>query len=75
MEGEARLQCADGDDGQIAEYATVVAANDDPAPLAAVLQRHKPGFALAQYGGRLIAPGASLRPLTQVLECPLFLVR
>ncbi len=75
MEGEARLLCADGDDGEIAEFETVLAANDDPAPLAAVLQRHKPGFALAQYGGRLIAPGASLRPLTQVLECPLFLVR
>jgi hypothetical protein len=75
MEGEARLLCADGDDGEIAEFETVLAANDDPAPLAAVLQRHKPGFALAQYGGRLIAPGASLRPLTQALECPLFLVR
>jgi hypothetical protein len=75
MEGEARLLCANGDDGEIAEFETVLAANDDPAPLAAVLQRHKPGFALAQYGGRLIAPGASLRPLTQALECPLFLVR
>jgi hypothetical protein len=75
MEGEARLLCANGDDGEVAEFETVLAANDDPAPLAAVLQRHKPGFALAQYGGRLIAPGASLRPLTQALECPLFLVR
>jgi hypothetical protein len=75
MEGEARLLCADGDDSEIAHFESVLAANDDPAPLASVLQRHKPGFALAQYGGRLIAPGASLRPLTQVLECPLLLVR
>jgi hypothetical protein len=75
MEGEARLLCADGDDGEIAEFESVLAANDDLAPLAAVLQRHKPGFALAQYGGRLIGPGASLRPLSSVLECPLLLVR
>ena len=75
MEGEARLLCADGDDGELAGFDSVLAANDDPAPLAAVLQRHKPGFALAQYGGRLIAPGASLRPLTAALECPLLLVR
>ena len=53
----------------------MLAANDDPAPLAEVLQRHKAGFALAQYGGRLIARGASLRPLTQVLACPMLLVR
>ena len=75
MEGEARLLCADGDYGEVGDFESVLAANDDPAPLAAVLQRHKPGFALAQYGGRLIAPGASLRPLTQVLDCPLLLVR
>lgn len=75
MEGEARLLCADGDDGEVADFESVLAANDDPAPLAVVLQRHKPGFALAQYGGRLIAPGASLRPLTAALECPLLLVR
>jgi hypothetical protein len=76
MEGEARLLCAtgDGDDDAIA-FESVLAANDDPAPLAAVLQRYKPGLALAQYGGRLIAPGASLRPLTSALECPLLLVR
>ncbi len=75
MEGEARLLCADGEEGEVANFESVLAANDDPAPLAAVLQRHKPGFALAQYGGRLIAPGASLRPLTAALECPLLLVR
>jgi hypothetical protein len=75
MEGEARLLCADGDDGEFAGFESVLAANDDPAPLAEVLQRHKAGFALAQYGGRLIARGASLRPLTQVLACPLLLVR
>jgi len=75
MEGEARLLCADGESGEIAGFESVLAANDDPAPLADVLRRHKPGFALAQYGGRLIAAGASLRPLTQALECPLLLVR
>lgn len=75
MEGEARLLCASGEEGEIAEFETVLAANDDPAPLAAVLQRDKPGFALAQFGGRLVAPGASLRPLSAVLECPLLLVR
>lgn len=75
MEGEARLLLAGGEQGELAELETVLAANDDPAPLAAVLQRHKPGFALAQYGGRLIAPGANLRPLTAALECPLLLVR
>jgi nucleotide-binding universal stress UspA family protein len=74
MEGEARLLCA-GEDGEVAEFETVLAANDDPAPLAAVLQRYKPGFALAQYGGRLVAPEASLRPLAAALECPLLLVR
>lgn len=75
MEGEARLLCADAESGEIAAFESVLAANDDPAPLAEVLRRHKPGFALAQYGGRLIAPDASLRPLTQALECPLLLVR
>lgn len=77
MEGEARLLCAaGGEDGESIEFESVLAANDDPAPLAAVLQRHKPGVALAQYGGRLIAPGgANLRPLTATLECPLLLVR
>ncbi len=76
MEGEARLLCADAAGGEeIASLESVLAANDDPAPLADVLRRHKPGFALAQYGGRLIAPDASLRPLTQALECPLLLVR
>jgi len=75
MEGEARLLCAMGGDGAIAEVDSVLAANDDPAPLIAVLQRHKPGLALAQYGGRLIGPGTSLRPLTATLECPLLLVR
>jgi nucleotide-binding universal stress UspA family protein len=74
MEGEARLLLA-GEQGEIADLETVLAANDDPAPLAAVLQRHKPGFALAQYGGRLIGPGTNLRPLTAALECPLLLVR
>ncbi len=76
MEGEARLLCAAGEDeGESIEFESVLAANDDPAPLASVLQRHKPGMALAQYGGRLIAPGTNLRPLTAALECPLFLIR
>ncbi len=76
MEGEARLLCAAGEEeGEITGFESVLAANDDPAPLAAVLQRHKPGMALAQYGGRLIAPGTNLRPLTAALECPLLLVR
>lgn len=76
MEGEARLLCAAGDEeGESIAFESVLAANDDPAPLAAVLQRVKPGIALAQYGGRLIAPGVNLRPLTAALECPLLLVR
>ena len=75
MEGEARLLCADASEAAVTQIDSVLAANDDPAPLAAVLQQHKPGLALAQYGGRLIAPGISLRPLTQVLACPLLLVR
>lgn len=75
MEGEARLLCASGDDGEVAAFESVLAANDDPAPLIAVLQRYKPGIALAQYGGRLVAPGVNLRPLTAALECPLLLVR
>jgi hypothetical protein len=75
MEGEARLLCGDVTDSGVSQIDAVLAANDDPAPLAAVLQKHKPGFSLAQYGGRLIAPGIDLRPLTQVLECPLLLVR
>ncbi|MCK9911635.1 hypothetical protein MXD81_20945, partial [Microbacteriaceae bacterium K1510] len=69
MEGEARLLCAAGDEeGESIAFESVLAANDDPAPLAAVLQRVKPGIALAQYGGRLIAPGVNLRPLTAALE-------
>ncbi|MFA5899240.1 MAG: hypothetical protein WC829_09020 [Hyphomicrobium sp.] len=75
MEGEARLLCASGEDSEIAAFESVLAANDDPAPLAAVLQRYKPGMAIAQYGGRLIAPGVNLRPLCAALECPLLLVR
>lgn len=76
MEGEARLLCAAGDEsGESIEFESVLAANDDLAPLAAVLQRHKPGIALAQYGRRLIAPGVNLRPLAATLECPLLLVR
>lgn len=75
MEGEARILCAGNDDGEVRDFESVLAANDDPAPLAEVLQRHKPGFALAQYGGRLIARDATLRPLTSALECPLLLVR
>lgn len=76
MEGEARLLCATGEEeGEITAFESVLAANDDPAPLAAVLQRHRPGIALARYGGRLIAPGTNLRPLTSALECPLMLVR
>jgi len=75
MEGEARLLCAVGGDAEIATFESVLAANDDPAPLAAVLQRYKPGIALAQYGGRLIARDSALRPLTTTLECPLLLVR
>jgi hypothetical protein len=75
MEGEARILCASGDDGEIAAFESVLAANDDPAPLIAVLQRYKPGIALAQYGGRLVAPGLNLRPLMATLECPLLLVR
>jgi hypothetical protein len=75
MEGEARILCASDDEENVIAFESVLAANNDPAPLAAVLQRYKPGIALAQYGGRLIAPGASLRPLTSALECPLLLVR
>lgn len=75
MEGEARLLCATGDDGEVAAFESVLAANDDPAPLVAVLQRYKPGIALAQFGGRLVAPGVNLRPLMSTLECPLLLVR
>jgi hypothetical protein len=75
MEGEARILCASDDEENVIAFESVLAANDDPAPLAAVLQRYKPGIALAQYGGRLIAPGTSLRPLTAALECPLLLVR
>lgn len=75
MEGEARLLCATGNEDDVIGFESVLAANDDPAPLAAVLQRYKPGFALAQYGGRLVAAEARLRPLTAALECPLLLVR
>jgi len=75
MEGEARLICASGTDAETISLESVLAANDDAAPLVAVLQQHGPGLALAQYGGRLAAPGASLRPLASTLECPLLLVR
>jgi hypothetical protein len=72
MDGEARLILAE--EGG-AELETVLAAHDDAAPVMAALRRHRAGFVLAQYGGRLIAEGASLRPLTSGLDCPLLLVR
>lgn len=75
MESEARILCADPDlDGRVS-VASVLAADDDAAPLADSLRRHRPGLALAQYGGRLIGPETSVRPLTKMLECPLLLVR
>lgn len=75
MESEARILCADPEFESRVSVESLLAANDDPAPLLDMLRVHKPGLALAQYGGRLIAPEASLRPLTRALECPLLLVR
>lgn len=75
MEAEARILCADPEFESRVSVESVLAANDDPAPLLNMLRVYRPGLALAQYGGRLIAPEASLRPLTRQLECPLLLVR
>jgi hypothetical protein len=73
MDGEARLLCADEDDEPALE--TVLAAQAEAAPVIAALGRHKAGFVLAQFGGRLVSAGSSLRPLAAALECPLLLVR
>lgn len=75
MESEARILFADPDLENRVSVESVLADDDDPTPLLEMLRKHKAGMALAQYGGRLIAPEASLRPLTRALECPLLLVR
>lgn len=54
---------------------TVLTTRADLAPLVEAVRRHKGGFLLAQYGGQVVMPATSLRPLASALECPLLLVR
>ncbi len=46
-----------------------------PEEIVEGLRRVHAGFILAQYGGFLVPADSDLRHLTNVLECPLFLVR
>jgi hypothetical protein len=47
----------------------------DPAALAEALRRLAPGFLIARFGGLIVSPEQSLRPLGAVLCCPLLLIR
>jgi hypothetical protein len=72
MEGRARLLFGDGAAPSIE---TVLAAQADVVPIIEAVRRHRSGFLLAQYGGKIVSEQTSLRPLAAALECPLFLVR
>jgi hypothetical protein len=72
LEGEVRLLLGDNKEPALE---TVLAAHGDVVPVAEAVRRHRSGFVLAQYGGRLVSEGTSLRPLAAALECPLLLVR
>jgi hypothetical protein len=47
----------------------------DPAAIAEALRRLCPGFLIARFGGQIVPPSSSLRPLGAILRCPLLLIR
>lgn len=72
LEAEVRLLLADEPDVRIARTA---ACFGDQAAVADIIRRQRAGFLIAQYGGTTAPRGRRLRPLTQVLPCPVLFVR
>jgi hypothetical protein len=46
-----------------------------PAMIAELLRRLHPGFVIGRFGGIVLPAEGDLKPLTSILECPLFLIR
>ncbi len=72
LDGEIRLALADRSDALIAASA---ATAGEAAVVAELIRRLRGSFLIARFGGHSVPDHGSLRPLTAVLECPLFLVR
>jgi len=72
LDGEIRLALADRSD---VFMATGVATLGEPAVVAEAIRSLRGSFLIARFGGQTVPGHGSLRPLTAVLECPLFLVR
>lgn len=72
MEGEVRLVL--GSDDRVI-IARAVVAEGGEAALYEVLRRLHGGFAIGQFGGRLVPSSGDIRHLVASLECPLLIMR
>lgn len=71
---EAQVRLALGAAPLVAVEKAVVTFGGESA-LAETLRKMKGGFVIGQFGGLLVPPDTDARHLTQILECPLFLMR
>jgi hypothetical protein len=72
MDEQARLVV--GDDAAV-EIGRARVEPGAPAMVAELVRRLAPGFLIARYGGIVVPRSGSLKSLSAVLECPLFLMR
>ena len=82
LEAQTRLLLAernrgDGSSGKTSdiEIMPAMAPRGSPGCVAEILRRLAPGLTVGQFGGLLLPEDGDLRPLAQILECPLLLVR
>jgi hypothetical protein len=57
------------------QLVTMPNTHGDPAAIAEALRRLCPGFLIARFGGQIVPPSSSLRPLGAILRFPLLLIR